>query len=102
MKKSEAGQALVLTVLLATMLLVAGGVVFGTVFDRLSDQSRAQTAADAAALAGAAADESAARLTAQANGGVLVEFSRPNGDVLVRVRIDSSHADARARQGRLH
>jgi hypothetical protein len=101
MKKTEAGQALPVTLLLASLLFVAGSTGLGIVYDALHDRSRAQTAADAAALAGAAADEKAARLAAEANGGRLVSLTHPDGDTLATVEVDGSQARARAHQGRL-
>lgn len=100
MKKTEAGQALPLTLMLALMVLVAAGAVLGMVHNVLADQARAQTAADAAALAAAASDGRAARLAAEANGARLLRLTHPDGDAEVTVKFGNSEAKARARLGR--
>jgi hypothetical protein len=101
MKKSEAGQALPLTVLFAAMVLLGGGYGLGIVHGVLQDQEQAQTAADAAALAGALGNEQAAQAVAEANGGRLIALTRPDGDTLATVRVGISEAKARAHQGHL-
>jgi len=80
----------VLAAIVALALARAGGVAV--------DGARARTAADAAALAGAAEGRAAAGALAAANDGTLVDYAELGTDVLVRVRVGSVTAQARARQ----
>ena len=95
--RSDVGQlaplyALIVVVACAAMLLL---VQLGTV---TVHRAQARTAADAAALAGAAEGRGAAEQVATANGAVLESFDADGDEVLVRVRVGSSHAMARARR----
>lgn len=95
--RSDRGQllplyALVVIVACVAMLLL---VRLGTV---AVHRAHARTAADAAALAGAAEGRAAAEQVAAANGAVLESFDAHGDDVEVRVRVDDSHARARARR----
>jgi hypothetical protein len=87
-----------ITPLVLVLVLATGGLCLG--LGRLGsdavDAGLARTAADAAALAGAAGGERAARLVAEANGGVLVAFADEGAEVEVRVRVGRSSAVARA------
>ena len=84
----------------ALAVLLAGGAMLVLVHLGALAVHRAQarTAADAAALAGADEGRTAAEQVASRNGAVLESFSRSGPDVEVRVRVDTSHATARARR----
>jgi hypothetical protein len=91
----DRGQALPVVVgvlAVAAVLVAALGVVAG----HSIDAARARTAADAAALAGVESGRTRAEALAQANGAVLVEFRTAGADVVVRVRVGSATASARA------
>ena len=95
--RSEDGQlaplyAVVVAVAAAAMLLLVHLGVLAL------HRAQARTAADAAALAGAAEGRVAAAELASANGAVLESFTALGDDVEVRVRVGSSHANARARR----
>ena len=84
---------------LLVAVLVCGAVMvsaFGALGARVADAARARTAADAAALAGVVGGPDAARRLAAANGGVIESYQVADTDVVVRVRVRSAHASARA------
>ena len=86
--------------LFAVVLLVACGsiLLLGRLGQLAHRRAQARTAADAAALAGAAGGRAAAEEMASANGAVLEGFSMDGNEVDVRVRVGSTHANARARR----
>jgi len=95
--QSDSGQLLplytlvVLVACVGMLLLVRLGVIE-------THRAHARTAADAAALAGAAEGRDAAEQVAAANGAVMESFEADGDEVEVRVRVDTSHATARARR----
>ena len=95
--RSDSGQ---LAPLYALIVLVACGAALVLVHLGVITVHRAhaRTAADAAALAGAAEGRGAAEQVAVANGAVLESFEAVGDEVEVRVRVDGSHARARARR----
>jgi hypothetical protein len=94
--RHDRGQAALLVVATATVLLAAmlwaaaamGGVVV--------DRTRARTAADAAALASLDGDRSTATEIAARHGAVVVSWSRRGDEVTVVVRVGEVSATARA------
>jgi hypothetical protein len=93
---ADSGQVIPLAAALM-VLVIAALVALVPAAEALADRARASTAADAAALAGAAEGEDAARALAGANGAELIEFRQEGEEVLVRVRVGSVEASARAR-----
>jgi len=93
--RGSAGQMLPFMALLL-MLAVGLAAVAIRLAPLVDDAARARTAADAAALAGAAEGRPGAERLAEANDGVLVEFSRSGQLVTVRVRVGSASAVAAA------
>ena len=93
---ADAGQA---TPLVAAMvaIVLAAMVALVPAARALADRAHARTAADAAALAGAVEGEGAARALAEVNGGELLSFRVQQGEAVVRVRVGSADAYARAR-----
>ncbi|MDE0066297.1 MAG: hypothetical protein OXN44_05420 [Acidimicrobiaceae bacterium] len=93
--RSARGQAvpMMVVVLLSAAVVVLAIARLGTAAD---DSARARTAADAAALAGAAQGFAAATELAEANGGVLVDYTAFGNQVEVRVRVGAGVAVARA------
>ena len=87
--------------LVALAMVMAGGgaLLLGRIGEATVSRAQARSAADAAALAGAAEGEQAAREVAEANGATVVRFETVGQDTRVTVRIGSSEAIGRARQG---
>ncbi len=83
----------------AVLVLCAGLCVVGLagMGQRATERARVDAAADAAALAGTLHGRQAAVAAARANGATVVEFRRVGDDVVVRVRVGSQQASARAR-----
>jgi len=94
-RRSDAGQAVVL-VLVVAVLVVLCAMAMGRFAARVVAIEQAQVAADAAALAGVAGGESAAADLAARNGGVLKRFSVVGDDVVVTVEVAGARATARA------
>lgn len=95
--RTDAGQLLPLYALI--VLVAAGAMVLLADLGVLAARrAQARTAADAAALAGAAEGEPAAARVAEANGAALESYAAIGADVIVRVRVGSTHATARARR----
>lgn len=92
----DRGQALPLVVGVVAVIAVLV-LALGSVAGHAVDAARARTAADAAALAGVMAGTDEAARAARRNGGVVIGYQRlEHGDVLVRVRVGTSSASARA------
>jgi len=94
----DEGQAAVLVVVVAAVLLVAIVLALATMGRTAVDRTRAQTAADAAALASLEGGRSAADSLAQRHEAVVVAWFRGPGpfEVTVTVRIGDTSATARA------
>jgi hypothetical protein len=86
--------------LYAVILAVACGAILllGQLGQLAHRRAQARTAADAAALAGATSGREVADDVAAENGAVLEGYIEHGTDVDVRVRIGSTHANARARR----
>jgi hypothetical protein len=95
---SDGGQAVVLTLVLATALFVVMSAALVLLGGRAIDRTRAQTAADAAALASLDGGREAAEEMAGRHGGIVVSWRRgPDaGTVTVRVQIGEMAAVATA------
>jgi hypothetical protein len=92
------GQAAVLVIAVAAVLLVAVVLALGMMGHTAVDRTRAQTAADAAALGSLDGGRSAAVSLAQQHGASVVTWFRGPGpaEVTVTVRLGDTTATARA------
>ena len=97
-RRSDRGQAALLVVVVATVLLAATLSGLAALGRTAADRAHAQTAADAAALAALDGGRSAAADVAARNGAVLVSWRRGPGEdeVTVTVSVDGVTASARA------
>jgi hypothetical protein len=94
----DAGQAAILVVMVAAVLLVAVMGAIATMGRTTLHRARAQTAADAAALASVGGDIDDARRLADAHGATVVSWARGPGpdEVTVIVSVSGVRAVARA------
>jgi len=95
--RADRGQLLPLYALI--VVVACGLLVLLAQLGQLAHRrAQARTAADAAALAGVAGGRDEADRVAVANGAELDDFRSDGGEVIVRVRLGTTHAIARARR----
>ena len=91
----DRGQAVPLVIAVVAVVAV-GALALGRLAVGAVDGARARTAADAAALAGAVEGRRAAAVAAGDNDGTLIAFDTIGDDVVVKVRVGTAVASARA------
>lgn len=98
-RRTDAGSALVLTILITLALGAAAVLAVVPVTVALIDRQQAHSAADAAALAGVTGGEAASAQVAAANGAVLVAWAQTGREVTVTVSVGGQRVTARATDG---